>query len=59
MHELYNFMISYIITLLIGFILGALVLRNNAKKAEAAVTQAEELKAKGKYLLDALKGRNK
>jgi len=52
-------MISYIITFLVGFVLGALVFRNNAKKAEAAVTQAEELKAKGKYLLDALKGRNK
>jgi uncharacterized membrane-anchored protein YhcB (DUF1043 family) len=52
-------MIYYIITLLVGFILGALVFRNNAKKAEAAVKEAEDLKAKGKYLLDALKGRDK
>jgi F0F1-type ATP synthase assembly protein I len=52
-------MISYIITLLVGFVAGALVFRNNAKKAEAAVEKADEIKLKGKYLLDVLKGRNK
>lgn len=35
-------MITFIIGLVIGFIAGALVFRNNAKKAEAIVQKAKE-----------------
>ena len=41
-------MINIIIGLVIGFIAGALVFRNNAKKAEAIVTKTDaQLKAAG------------
>ena len=43
-------MITHLLALLIGFTAGALVFRNNAKKAS-------DLEAKGKSILDALKGK--
>ena len=43
-------MITFIIGLVIGFIAGALVFRNNAAKAA-------KLEDKGKSILDALKGK--
>jgi F0F1-type ATP synthase assembly protein I len=43
-------MISHFIALLIGFIAGALVFRNNASKAAS-------LEAKSKSILDQLKGK--
>jgi hypothetical protein len=47
-------MITFIIGLIIGFVAGALVFRNNAKKAEAIIQkaqqEAEELKDKAKNL---------
>ena len=46
---LYN-MITHILALVIGFIAGALVFRNNAAKAAS-------LEAKSKSILDALKGK--
>lgn len=36
-------MITHIIALLIGFIAGALVFRNNARKAEAIVKDGQQL----------------
>jgi len=36
-------MIAFIIGLVIGFIAGALVFRNNAKKAEALVQKSQEV----------------
>ena len=54
-------MIAFLIGLLIGFIAGVLVFRNNAARAEklAADTQAtiDADKAKAKSILDALKGK--
>ena len=41
--------------LLIGFIAGALVYRNNAKKAEALIADAQAAAAKAKAELEALK----
>ena len=43
-------MITFLIALLIGFVAGALVFRNNAAKAA-------KLEDKGKTILDALKGK--
>jgi F0F1-type ATP synthase assembly protein I len=43
-------MITHILALLVGFIAGALVFRKHAAKAS-------ELEAKGKSILDALKGK--
>ncbi len=43
-------MISHLLALLVGFIAGALVFRKHAAKAS-------ELEAKGKSILDALKGK--
>jgi F0F1-type ATP synthase assembly protein I len=43
-------MITHILALLVGFVAGALVFRKHASKAS-------ELEAKGKSLLDVLKGR--
>jgi F0F1-type ATP synthase assembly protein I len=43
-------MITHLIALLVGFIAGALVFRKHAAKAS-------ELEAKGKSILDALKGK--
>jgi uncharacterized membrane-anchored protein YhcB (DUF1043 family) len=54
-------MIAFLIGLIIGFIAGALVFRNNAAKAEklAADTQAtiDADKAKAKSIIDALKSK--
>ncbi len=44
-------MIAFIIGLVIGFIAGALVFRNNAKKAEALVQKAKEEAEKAKSAL--------
>ena len=43
-------MITHLIAILIGFVAGALVFRNNAKKAA-------DLEQKSKSILDQLKGR--
>lgn len=43
-------MITHLIALFVGFIAGALVFRKHASKAS-------ELEAKGKSILDALKGK--
>ena len=43
-------MITHILALLVGFVAGALVFRRHAAKAS-------ELEAKGKSILDALKGK--
>lgn len=43
-------MITHLLALLVGFVAGALVFRNNAAKAA-------KLEDKGKSLLDALKGK--
>jgi hypothetical protein len=43
-------MITHFLALLVGFVAGALVFRKHASKAS-------ELEAKGKSLLDVLKGR--
>ena len=43
-------MITHLLALLVGFVAGALVFRNHASKAS-------ELEAKGKSILDALKGK--
>jgi F0F1-type ATP synthase assembly protein I len=43
-------MITHLLALLVGFIAGALVFRRHAAKAS-------ELEAKGKSILDALKGK--
>lgn len=43
-------MITHTIALVVGFIAGALVFRNNAAKAAS-------LESKGKSILDALKGK--
>ena len=43
-------MITHLLALLVGFVAGALVFRKHAAKAS-------ELEAKGKSLLDVLKGR--
>jgi hypothetical protein len=43
-------MISHLVALLVGFVAGALVFRNNAAKAASA-------EDKGRKLLDALKGK--
>jgi hypothetical protein len=54
-------MISFILGLILGAVVGAFVYRNNFAKANKAVEEAEaeagELKAKGKAVLDGLKGK--
>lgn len=57
---------SYLLTLLfgivLGFIAGLLVFRNNKEKSEKVLTESEKeaikLKKAGRYLLDVLKGRS-
>lgn len=41
-------MVSYIITLLVGFVAGALVFRNNKAKADGIVSTAKEFADKFK-----------
>jgi hypothetical protein len=43
-------MISHLLVLVLGFVAGALVFRNNAKKAS-------DIEQKSKTILDALKGK--
>jgi len=45
-----SYLYTFLTALLIGFVAGALVFRNNADKLKATET-------KGKHLLDALKGK--
>ncbi|CAB5238414.1 hypothetical protein UFOVP144_56 [uncultured Caudovirales phage] len=52
-------MIILLITFILGVLTGILLYRNNIKKSEKVINGAEEVKAKGKFLLDILKGRNK
>lgn len=53
--------ISFLLGLLIGFVAGLLVFRNNAAKAASleakAVAELDAYKAKAKSILDALKGK--
>lgn len=46
---------AFLITL--GFVAGILFERKNATKVEGFITEAQDLKAKGKAMLDALKGK--
>ena len=45
-------MITFLIGLVIGFVAGALVFRNNAKKGEALVQKAKEEAEKAKSALN-------
>lgn len=51
------YLITSAILLAIGFVAGIAVGRNNAAKVDSTVAEANSLKAKGKALLDALKGK--
>ena len=52
-------MISYIITFLLGSLVGALVARNNIKKVNALVDEAKELAEKAEKELAELKAKTK
>lgn len=52
-----SYLITSIVSLLIGFLAGILVGRNNAKKVETVVSTAKQTQERGKYILDVLKGR--
>ena len=51
------YLITAILLLSIVFVAGIAVGRNNSAKVDSAITEAEALKAKGKKILDALKGK--
>jgi len=55
-------MIIFLIALVLGIVAGVLIFRNNHTKIETKLTEAEKeaerLKKAGRYLLDALKGRD-
>jgi uncharacterized membrane-anchored protein YhcB (DUF1043 family) len=55
-------MIIFLIALVLGVVAGVLVFRNNHKKIENKLTEAEQeaqrLRKAGRYLLDVLKGRD-
>jgi uncharacterized membrane-anchored protein YhcB (DUF1043 family) len=55
-------MIIFLIAFLLGIVAGVLIFRNNHKKIENKLTDAEQeaqrLKKAGRYLLDVLKGRD-
>jgi uncharacterized membrane-anchored protein YhcB (DUF1043 family) len=55
-------MIIFLIALLLGIVAGVLIFRNNHKKIENKLTEAEQeaqrLRKAGRYLLDVLKGRD-
>jgi uncharacterized membrane-anchored protein YhcB (DUF1043 family) len=55
-------MIIFLIALILGVVAGVLIFRNNHKKIENKLTDAEQeaqrLKKAGRYLLDVLKGRD-
>jgi F0F1-type ATP synthase membrane subunit b/b' len=52
-------MISYIITFLLGALVGVLVARNNIKKVNAIVAEAKELAEKAEKELAELKAKTK
>ena len=52
-------MISYIITFLLGALIGVLVARNNIKKVNAIVAEAKELAEKAEKELAELKAKTK
>jgi len=51
------YFIASIVLLIIGFVAGIAVGRNNAAKVDATIEEGNILKVKGKALLDALKGK--
>jgi uncharacterized membrane-anchored protein YhcB (DUF1043 family) len=55
-------MIIFLIALVLGVVAGVLIFRNNHKKIENKLTEAEQeaqrLRKAGRYLLDVLKGRD-
>jgi hypothetical protein len=55
-------MVVILITLVLGVVAGVLIFRNNHKKIETKLTDAEQeaqrLRKAGRYLLDVLKGRD-
>ena len=51
------YLITAVILLAISFVAGIAVGRNNSSKVDSAISEAEALKAKGKAILDALKGK--
>jgi uncharacterized membrane-anchored protein YhcB (DUF1043 family) len=55
-------MIIFLIALILGVVAGVLIFRNNHKKIENKLTEAEQeaqrLRKAGRYLLDVLKGRD-
>jgi hypothetical protein len=55
-------MVIILITLFLGIVAGVLIFRNNHKKIENKLTDAEQeaqrLRKAGRYLLDVLKGRD-
>ncbi len=55
-------MIIFLIALVLGVVAGVLIFRNNHKKIETKLTEAEQeaqrLRKAGRYLLDVLKGRD-
>ena len=52
-------MVSYIITFLVGALVGVLVARNNIKKVNAIVAEAKELAEKAEQELAELKAKTK
>ena len=51
------YLITAFLLVAIGFVGGIGFERNNSAKIDAAIKEAEALKAKGKAMLDALKGK--
>ena len=55
-------MLIFLLALILGVVAGVLVFRNNHKKIENKLTEAEQeaqrLRKAGRYLLDVLKGRD-
>ena len=55
-------MLIFLIALILGVVAGVLIFRNNHKKIENKLTEAEQeaqrLRKAGRYLLDVLKGRD-
>lgn len=51
------YLIVIVLLLLVGFVSGIAVGRNNTSKVDSTIDEANSIKAKGKALLDALKGK--
>ena len=51
------YLITAVLLISIGFVGGIAFERNNSAKIDSAIKGASDLKAKGKALLDALKGK--